>query len=324
MPKPYCPAELSIFLGLRFLSNYYPLLRQNAPWNWTAACAAAVHRSLYVLVHFDLLSRALNKAVGAVIAHPGWAEVLGGREGSPGLHPGMLQVACVPGWMTFHIADWSPGPRSPVDHNRLGLQVYNYTIQLKHGRENIIADLHSRGMPNPTRARYHPRPQSRNCSCCTRLNRQPSPCQSYGWQRHRNPVLTQRHSFISEDWPTRVLEKPGPFHRLGSDLASWNNICVVRGLCTVVQSALRELVLAMVHGGHLDIVKIKQRCRGLVWWQGIGRDVETMVRPYLTSAFIAPLAPSTMPRSIKSFFVLKLGLNFSKFLTASAFLNALR
>lgn len=181
LPKPYCPAELSIFLGLRFLSNYYPLLRQNAPWNWTSACAAAVHRSLYVLVHFDLLS--LNRQ---------------------------------------------------------------------------------------------------------RLNRQPSPCQSYGWQRH--PVLTQLHSFISEDWPTRVLEKPGPFHRLGSDLASWNNICVARGLCTVVQSALRELVLAMVHEGHLDIVKIKQRCRGLVWWQGIGRDVETMVRPYLT--FYSIYSPS--------------------------------
>lgn len=51
----------------------------------------------------------------------------------------------------------------------------------------------------------------------------------------------------------------------------------MRGLYTLVQSALREHVLAKVHYGHLAIVKIKQDFRGLVWWQDISRYLETMV-----------------------------------------------
>ncbi|KAJ8375497.1 hypothetical protein SKAU_G00060770 [Synaphobranchus kaupii] len=34
----------------------------------------------------------------------------------------------------------------------------------------------------------------------------------------------------------------------------------------------------MAHEGHLGIVKVKQRCRDLVWWPAIDRDIEAMVR----------------------------------------------
>lgn len=69
-----------------------------------------------------------------------------------------------------------------------------------------------------------------------------------------------------------------PYHRVRTDLAFWKDICVVRGLYTLVQSALREHVLAKVYYGPLAIVNIKQHCRGLVWWQHISRYLEAMVR----------------------------------------------
>ena len=34
----------------------------------------------------------------------------------------------------------------------------------------------------------------------------------------------------------------------------------------------------MAHEGHLGIVKLKQRCRDLVWWPGIDRDIEALVK----------------------------------------------
>ena len=34
----------------------------------------------------------------------------------------------------------------------------------------------------------------------------------------------------------------------------------------------------MVHEGHLGVVKTKQRCRSSVWWPGVDRDVEVMVK----------------------------------------------
>uniref|UniRef100_A0A672INC6 Gypsy retrotransposon integrase-like protein 1 n=1 Tax=Salarias fasciatus TaxID=181472 RepID=A0A672INC6_SALFA len=53
----------------------------------------------------------------------------------------------------------------------------------------------------------------------------------------------------------------------------------------------------MVHDGHLGIVRVKQRCRGLVWWPGIDRDIEDLVRDCaacLTSGKTGP--PPSPPR----------------------------
>lgn len=46
----------------------------------------------------------------------------------------------------------------------------------------------------------------------------------------------------------------------------------------MIPSVLRGRILAMVREGHLAVVRVKQRCRGLVWWPGINRDIETMIK----------------------------------------------
>ena len=55
----------------------------------------------------------------------------------------------------------------------------------------------------------------------------------------------------------------------------------------------------MAHEGHLGIVKVKQRCREVVWWPGIDGDVEAMVRDCtacLVSGKTGPLpAPPLQP-----------------------------
>lgn len=38
----------------------------------------------------------------------------------------------------------------------------------------------------------------------------------------------------------------------------------------------RDTVTA--HKGHLDIVKLKQQCHSIVWWPGINRKIETLVK----------------------------------------------
>ena len=53
---------------------------------------------------------------------------------------------------------------------------------------------------------------------------------------------------------------------------------MAQGLHTVVPSTLRARVLAIVHEGHLGVEKTKQHCRSSVWWSGVDRDVEVMVK----------------------------------------------
>lgn len=57
--------------------------------------------------------------------------------------------------------------------------------------------------------------------------------------------------------------------------------CMARGLCTEVLGPLCALVLAVVHEGHLSIVKLKQYCRDQVWRLGIDREIEPLVKDSL-------------------------------------------
>ena len=50
----------------------------------------------------------------------------------------------------------------------------------------------------------------------------------------------------------------------------------------------------MAHEGHLGKVKLKQRCRDLIWWPGIDRDIKAMVKDCaacLVSGKTGPLTP---------------------------------
>lgn len=53
---------------------------------------------------------------------------------------------------------------------------------------------------------------------------------------------------------------------------------VACGLCSVIPETLHTCVLAMAHKGHLGIVKLKQRCRDVVWWPRIDKDIEALVK----------------------------------------------
>ena len=46
----------------------------------------------------------------------------------------------------------------------------------------------------------------------------------------------------------------------------------------MIPSGLPAHVLSMAHEDHLGIVRLKQRCRDLVWWPGIDHDIEALVR----------------------------------------------
>ena len=93
-----------------------------------------------------------------------------------------------------------------------------------------------------------------------------------------DPTLSRLRTYIREGWPEKVPEELASFHRVKDELTCWNGVCVARGLCTFFPIDLRARVLAMAHEGHLGIVKVKQRCRDLVRWPGIDRDIETMVK----------------------------------------------
>ncbi|XP_036384580.1 uncharacterized protein K02A2.6-like [Megalops cyprinoides] len=179
---------------------------------------------------------------------------------------------------------------------------YNYRLQFTPGRDNVVADLLSRSVPAPPTSQVlvPGREQAEN-DIIQLLH---TPLQETVSLRElqdasaADPVLSSVSTYIRQGWPKTVPDELTPYFRIREQLACWNDTCVARGLCTVVPSSLRARVLAMAHEGHLGIVRLKQRCRDTVWWPGIDRDIETLVKDctacLLSGKTRAPAPPPPM------------------------------
>lgn len=161
------------------------------------------------------------------------------------------------------------------------LHQYNFDLKFTPGRDNVVADLLSRSVsPHPV---THTHTDSEHAEqdmvqmLHTPLQTTVS-LQELKEASELDPVLSQLRDYIQNGWPHKVPDELAPFSRVKQELSCWNETCVARGLCTVIPTALRARVLTMAHEGHLGIVKLKQRCRDLVWWPGIDKEIEALVK----------------------------------------------
>uniref|UniRef100_W5M8J2 Gypsy retrotransposon integrase-like protein 1 n=1 Tax=Lepisosteus oculatus TaxID=7918 RepID=W5M8J2_LEPOC len=151
------------------------------------------------------------------------------------------------------------------------LQQYNFAPQFTPRRENVVADLLSRSFPNlpggPDSDTLEPNLIK---MLYTALQATVS-LQDLQRASEWDPVFSHLCTVIHLGWPSKVLAELGPFLCVKDELSCWNDFCVA-------QLVSKHLVLQMAHTGHLGIVKVKQRCRDLVWWPGIDWDIEAPVR----------------------------------------------
>ena len=174
---------------------------------------------------------------------------------------------------------------------------YDFTTVFTPGRENVVADLLSHATPAPGDG-----PDATESELILMLHAPLQAAVSLDDLRlasEEDPTLSRLRTYIREGWPAKFPEELASFHRVKDELTCWNGVCVARGLRTFVPIDLRARVLSMAHEGHLGIVKVKQRCRDLVWWPGIDRDIETMVKE-CTACLVSgktgpPLPPPLQP-----------------------------
>ena len=71
---------------------------------------------------------------------------------------------------------------------------------------------------------------------------------------------------------------PNPaFKALRHELTHFGKL-VLRGIRIVIPKNLTERVVEIAHEGHQGIVKTKERIRTKVWWPGMDKDTERLVR----------------------------------------------
>ena len=284
------------------------LLRKDEPWAWPAKCADAFSTlkeqltSPPVLAHFDVGSPTLltcgasTAAVGAVlsqmqegmerpIAFASQALSETEQRYSVGESEALTCVWACERWHMFlygrhfpirtdHQALTTVLSASGTGHKPLWLhrwanrlRQYNYDLAFTPGRDNVVADLLSRSIAAP-KPSVPPNLQiSTDYEEPVFIQTLYTPLQPA--ESDKDPILSKLHTYIRTGWPAKIPEELKPFARVRDELSCWADTCVSRGLCTIIPSTLCTRVLVMAHEGHLGVVKLKQRCRELVWWPAI-------------------------------------------------------
>ena len=310
------------------------LLKKEEPWDWTAACSEAVQTlkdqltTPPILAHFSpdcqtmVTCDASACAIGAVlsqvqdgverpVAFASRALTPTEQRYSVGEHEALVCVWASERWhlylygrhyilRTDHHAvkallTASGSGHKPLRLHRWGerLRQYDYEPKFTPGRDNVVANLLSRSINGPT-----PIASPGVDTELELIQMLQTPLQPELQQASEcDPMLTALRTYIRSGWPVKVSDELTPFSRVRDELSCWGDVCVSWGLCTVVPMGLCGRVLSMAHEGHLGIVKLKQRCRDLVWWPGIDRDIEALVRdcaPYLLSGKTGPPVPTPL------------------------------
>lgn len=85
--------------------------------------------------------------------------------------------------------------------------------------------------------------------------------------------------YCQEGWPERTQLPTGlkPYHQLAAELTVEEEI-LMRGSRIGIPTETRLHMLDKLHEGHQGIEKCRQRARVSVWWPGLSRQLEELVK----------------------------------------------
>ena len=269
--------------------------------------------SSQVLVHFDptlsihLACDASDYGLGAVLSHV----MPDGSEKPIGFVSRMLSdtekkysqiereaLACVVGVTRFHSYLWGHHFTLQTDHkpllylfkeskaipqqaaNRIQrwawtLAAYEYTITWRNTNQHANADALSR-LPLPEVPQKTTVPAELVLMVNELQDAPITAIQIAAWTR-RDPLMARVLRYVLQGWPNRMEEDIKLYWPKRTELSTESG-CLVWGGRVVVPPPGQDSVLAELHSGHPGISRMKSLARGLVWWPGLDKDIETVVQ----------------------------------------------
>ena len=106
-------------------------------------------------------------------------------------------------------------------------------------------------------------------------------------------VLSKVLNFLRSGWPSNIPDPVKPYFSRRDEL-SIEEGCVLWGMRVIVPKKLQSEVLNMLHEGHVGIVKMKMIARSYVWWPGIDKTIEQLVKSCKSCQEVQK-APETAP-----------------------------
>ena len=154
------------------------------------------------------------------------------------------------------------------------LSAYDYSIVYKPGDSNSNADVLS-CLPLPDKPVNVPVPGETILLLDT-LSK-PMTAKQVKCLTDRDPLLSSVRRFTQQGWRYPKDESLKPFYNRKEELSVQDGI-VLWGSRVIVPQSGRASVLEVLHQGHLGICRMKSLARSTVWWPGIHKDLETVVK----------------------------------------------
>ena len=110
---------------------------------------------------------------------------------------------------------------------------------------------------------------------------------------------SQIKQFCKEGWPERVKGRVRVYQPHAAELTVQGGL-LLKGCQLVIPLSLRGEILDRIHSGHQGITKCRARAQQAVWWPGMSREIEEIVRNCATWAkknkpHAEPMIPTSLP-----------------------------
>lgn len=90
-------------------------------------------------------------------------------------------------------------------------------------------------------------------------------------------ILSKVVTYLKSGWPMKFLDPVKPYFSRRDEF-SIEEGCVLWGVRVIVPKKLQSEVLNMLHEGHVGIVKMKMIGCSYVWWPGLDKAIEQLVK----------------------------------------------
>ena len=293
------------------------LLKAGSSWKWSAKCYKAFQQakerlaSAPVLAHYDITQKlklaadASSYGIGAVISHVydngserpiAYASRTLSRSEKNYSQIDKEALALIFGVQKFHtylygrnfilVTDHKPlvmllGPKKaipPLAAARLQrwaiiLAAYSYDIEYRPTHQHANADGLSR-LPVEAETNDFDEASLFNVAQISAL---PVTSKEVELATKKDSVLSKVYRYTRSGWPARVSADLAVYKNRKDELTIEGG-CLLWGIRVVIPKAIQKQVLEELHQDHPGIVRMKAVARSYVWWDGVDKDIEAVVK----------------------------------------------
>lgn len=191
-----------------------------------------------------------------------------------------------------------------VQRFRLRMLRYHFTISHIPGKDLVIADMLSRAPTSTPSNSDHLFYQETNVFVDTVIQSLPASdaqLERIKQEQEQDDVCKQIRVYCRDGWPAKheLTGAIRPYYPVLTEITVANGL-LLRGSRLIIPASMRLEILDKIHTGHQGITKCRERARQSIWWPGLSKQLEELVKncPQCVKAQkqrAQPMVTSTFP-----------------------------